>query len=284
MNLLPWKVSAKASAAGARRRKRPQAQRQQPAQPLFQWRPTRWLMVTAGLLLVVGSLLWYLPKEQWLPIDSIRLVGRFEHVDRQALQQRLQPYLGQGFFTVDIAGMRQQIESLPWVREASIRREWPNRLLLRVIERVAVARFGERRLIDRNGELFEENTENFQKLPLLRGYEEASAAILSRYAGISPRFAELGLNIRAWLEDGKGSLSLQLDSGLTLKLGSRKQEEKIEQFLAVYPRYIAPQRKLIRAIDFRYSNGFAVAWKKPGKHSAARELTLCINYRDDRNV
>lgn len=284
MNLLPWKAAGATPEAGARRRKRPQAQRQQPAQPLFQWRPPRWLMVLAGLLLVLGSLLWYLPKEQWLPIDSIRLVGRFEHVDRQALQQRMKPYLGQGFFSVDIEGLRARIEALPWVRETRIRRIWPNRLQLRVIERVAVARFDEGRLIDRNGELFEADAGAFGELPLVRGYEADSREVLQHYARIRPRFSELGLEIRAWQEDDKGSLSLRLDNGMELKLGSRDRDEKINQFLVLYPRYIEPQQELIRTIDFRYSNGFAVAWKKPGRSKPVKGQKHSNNSRDNRNV
>ncbi len=283
MKLLPWKRDKADGATAARRRKRPQAQRQQPAQPLFDWRPPRWLVASSGLLLLFGSIVWYLPKEQWLPIDSIRLVGRFEHVNRQALQERLQPYLGQGFFTVDIKGLHRRVDSLPWVRESRIRRVWPNRLELRVIERRPVARFDDGRLIDRNGELFAADAAAFSQLPLIRGYAGDSRELLEHFARVRPRFAALGLEIRDWIEDDKGSLRLRLSNGIDLKLGSRNRDDKIAQFLMVYPLYIAPQQERIRAIDFRYSNGFAVAWKKTGANSP-RGQRQDNNSRDKRNV
>ena len=283
MKLLPWKRNKEVDSVANRRRKRPQAQRQQPAQPLFDWRPPRWLSLSVGLLLLLGSIVWYLPKEQWLPIDSIRLVGRFQHVDRQALQQRLEPYLGQGFFTVDIKGLRRQVDSLPWVRESRIRRVWPNRLQLKVIERTPVARYDERRLIDRNGELFEADVAQFGELPLVRGYVGDSREVLEHFARLRPRFAALGLEVREWVEDDKGSLRLGLDNGIELRLGSRDRDDKIEQFLAIYPSYIEPQQSLISAIDFRYSNGFAVAWKKSGKPDP-KGRKQSNNSRDKRNV
>ncbi len=275
----PWKRESRKTGKPGRR----QAMRKQPAAPLFDWRPPAWLSTSLGLLLLLSLILWFLPKEQWLPIERIRLVGRFEQVDPQQLQQLLKPYLGQGFFTVDIEGLRRKTEDLPWVRESRVRRIWPNRLQLRVIEREAVARFDEDHLIDRNGELFAADTRKFSELPLIRGYARQSRRLLEKYAALEPRFEQVGLKIAEWLEDDKGSLSLRFDSGLELRIGSQGRERKIDQFLAVYPRYIAPQQDRIAVIDFRYSNGFAVAWKEPKKRDA-KQPGARNNRRDHRNV
>ena len=277
--MLPWKRDKRKSG----KRGRPQAMRKQPAAPLFEWRPPAWLSASLGMMLLLGAIVWYLPKEQWLPIDSIRLVGRFEHVDQEKLQRLLEPYLGQGFFTVDIKGLRQKTESMPWVRESRVRRIWPNRLQLQVVERVAVARFDDRRLIDRNGELFSADAREFGDLPLIRGYAKQTRQLLEKYADLKPRFERAGLNIAEWLEDDKGSLRLRFDNGMELRIGSRGREQKIDQFLAVYPQYIAPQQDRIAIIDFRYSNGFAVAWKEP-RNRDSKEPNARNNRRDNRNV
>ncbi len=268
----------------ARRRKGPQARRQQPAQPLFDWRPPRWLVSSLVVTVMIGVTLWYLPKEQWLPIDRIRLQGSFEHVDRQELKRRLDPYLGQGFFTVDIKGLQQRIDDLPWVRESRVRRVWPNGLQLRVIERQPVARFDDRRLLDSNGELFTADARQFMDLPLVHGYAEESREVLEHYARLKPRFTALGLEIREWVEDDKGALRLRLDNDMELRIGSRNRDSRIAQFLAVWPKYIKPQQELISAIDFRYSNGFAVAWKKPKENRPNKGRTQSNNSRDKRNV
>ena len=283
---MKWPVGSggKGGKSPARRRKAPQARRQQLAQPLFDWRPPRWLVASLAVTVMVGVTLWYLPKEQWLPIDRIRLQGGFEHVDRQELKRRLDPYLGQGFFTVDIKGLQREIDGLPWVRESRVRRVWPNGLQLRVIERQPVARFDDRRLLDSNGELFTADARQFMDLPLVRGYAEESREVLEHYARLKPRFTALGLEIREWVEDDKGALRLRLDNDMELRIGSRNRDGRIAQFLAVWPKYIKPQQELISAIDFRYSNGFAVAWKKPKENRPNKGRTQSNNSRDKRNV
>jgi len=277
--MLPWKRDKRKTG----KRSRPQAMRKQPAAPLFEWRPPAWLTVSLGVILLLATIIWYLPKEQWLPIDSIRLVGRFEHVGQQQLQKQLEPYLGQGFFTVDIKGLRRKTEQLPWVRESRVRRIWPNRLQLRVIEREAVARYDDTHLIDSNGDLFVADARAFATLPLINGYAKQSRQLLENYANLAPRFESIGLKIAEWKEDDKGSLNFRFDNGMELRIGSREREQKIEQFLAVYPKYIAPQQDRIAVIDFRYSNGFAVAWKEP-ENRDSKEPNARNNRRDHRNV
>jgi len=57
------------------------------------------------------------------------------------------------------------------------------------------------------------------------------------------------LKIAEWKEDDKGSLNFRFDNGMELRIGSREREQKIEQFLAVYPKYIAPQQDRIAGSD-----------------------------------
>ncbi len=63
-------------------------------------------------------------------------------------------------------------------------------------------------------------------------------------------------------KDGRGALEIQLENGLTIKLGRTDIEHKITRFVAIYRQQIYPRRDEIQALDLRYSNGFAVAWKK----------------------
>ena len=40
----------------------------------------------------------------------------------------LEPYYGQNILSVDIAAIQQRLQSLPWVREATVTRHFPDRL------------------------------------------------------------------------------------------------------------------------------------------------------------
>ena len=83
-------------------KKATQAKRKSPA---TQVKPPRWRKSYNWLLLALPLLavsLYLLRMEQLLPIRTIQLSGSFEHLDQAEVETALQPYLGQGFFSLDI--------------------------------------------------------------------------------------------------------------------------------------------------------------------------------------
>jgi cell division protein FtsQ len=62
--------------------------------------------------------------------------------------------------------------------------------------------------------------------------------------------------------DSRGALDIELINGLQVKLGRDDIDYKIERLVGIYQQQILPRRERIRRLDLRYSNGFAVAWKK----------------------
>jgi cell division protein FtsQ len=56
---------------------------------------------------------------------------------------------------------------------------------------------------------------------------------------------------------------LVTEEGITINLGKEKIEARLQRFLSVLPRHLKSRIADVRAIDLRYSNGFAVSWKSP---------------------
>jgi cell division protein FtsQ len=82
-------------------------------------------------------------------------------------------------FRVSLDGARRQVELIPWVRTASVRRIFPNRLLVDVTERnpVAYVNLGGRlRLVDNDGVLLEKPAEASFDFPVLSGIDAAMTA------------------------------------------------------------------------------------------------------------
>jgi len=46
------------------------------------------------------------------------------------------------FFTADLDAVRAAFESVPWVRKAMVRREWPNKLIVTVEEHRGIGHLG----------------------------------------------------------------------------------------------------------------------------------------------
>ena len=235
----------------------------------------------AGLVLVLMlfSLPLLMAQTQWLPIEKIVLTGRFVQLDTDVLEQKLKPFLGEGFFSVDIKGIQSKLAQQPWVEKVSVRRVWPDRLNVMVKEKQAVARWDGENLLSDLAVIFKQDSKGFETLPIINGYREQSADLLVRYRNLQLQFSPLGLSVDEMSEDSKGATSLLLDEKLRVNLGSDNNDEKIKHLLAVYEKQIQPESAHIKYIDFRYSNGFAIAWKKDYLQQRAK-----AQKRGNRNV
>ncbi len=61
------------------------------------------------------------------------------HHCRLKLYQILEPYYGQNTLSVDISAIQQRLQSLPWVREATVSRQLPDGLTARLAEHRPIA-------------------------------------------------------------------------------------------------------------------------------------------------
>jgi len=59
-----------------------------------------------------------------------------------------------GFFNLDIATIQKEVEALPWVDKAYVRRVWPESISVHLEEHSAVARWGREGLVSDNFKLF----------------------------------------------------------------------------------------------------------------------------------
>lgn len=274
LKLIPF---GKRSKAEVKPKSRTQASRKQQKEG-FQLHISKRYVVMALVFIALSLVVALVPREQWLPIEKIRISGEFSRLDTDKLQQQLKPYLGAGFFSVDIQKIQDQVSQQSWIEEVSVRRVWPGKIVVTVIEKQAYARWDESHLLSTKAKVFEAETKAFMDLPLIHGYIGQSAELLQRYLKLKSKFAENGIQLSALSEDSKGSLSLLLDEHLKVNLGTDETEQKIYKMLAVYLMQIKPKTEFIKYIDFRYSNGFAIAWKKD------RQQPMVDSKRGNKNV
>jgi cell division protein FtsQ len=79
---------------------------------------------------------------------------------------------------------------------------------------------------------------------------------------------EAGMRIAALRLDERGAWEMDLDSGVTVRLGRREVDERIERFIHTASQVIAHRLTEISYVDMRYSNGFAIGWRNPGAPSS----------------
>jgi cell division protein FtsQ len=217
----------------------------------------------ALLLLLVGALsalTWALDR----PVRAISIDGSFQRVSPGQIEKAVASLASAGFMSADLAEIQRAVEALPWVDHARIARRWPNSLRVTVTEQTAAARWGESGLLNTRGELFVRAASHVPaELPRLSGPEGTESQVAQRYLSAQGRMLEAGMRIAALRLDERGAWEIDLDSGVTVRLGRRDVDERIERFIHTASQVIAHRLTEINYVDMRYSNGFAIGWRNP---------------------
>lgn len=226
----------------------------------FRWRRAyAWGFLIPPLLLAG---VYTARMEPILPIRSIHLAGTFEYLDQQDIEASLQSYLGQGFFSLNIHQLQQDLHARPWTDSVSVRRIWPDRISVTIIEKTPVARWDENHLLSDKAQVYRAATESFDYLPEVYAANHPPAWVLNQFHRLAARFERVDEQLVSLRVDSRGALDVELINGLTIKLGRDDIERRIDRLVMIYDSQILPRRDQIQRLDLRYSNGFAVAWKQ----------------------
>jgi cell division protein FtsQ len=209
------------------------------------------------------------------PVRTISMDGSFQRVSPGQIEKAVARYAHAGFLSADLDAIENAVEALPWVDHARVQRRWPNSLHVTVVEQTAAARWGESGVLNTRGELFVKSASHVPaELPRLSGPEGTEAQVAQRYLSAQGRVLEAGMRIAALRLDERGAWEMDLDSGVTVRLGRRDVDERIDRFIRTVSQVIAHRMSEITYVDMRYSNGFAIGWRSaqapataPSKHS-----------------
>jgi len=184
-------------------------------------------------LMLLAALGWWVLRQPFFPLAGIKVDGEVTHNNAVTLRANVAPQLAGNFFTVDLARARTAFESVPWVRKAVVRREFPNKLRATLTEHVPVAHWGDEagsKLINGFGEVFEANVaEVDDNLPRLDGPAEQAGQVLGMYRVLAPLFQPYDLAIDELMLTGRGSWRAQLDTGAVLELGRAPRDRVLGQ-------------------------------------------------------
>jgi cell division protein FtsQ len=222
--------------------------------------------LSACMLLAAGA--WWVLRQPFFPLAGIKVDGEVTHNNAVTLRANVAPQLAGNFFTVDLARARAAFESVPWVRKAVVRREFPNKLRVTLTEHQPVAHWGddtESRLINGFGEVFEANVaEVDDSLPHLEGPVEQAGQVLGMYRVLAPLFQPYDLSIDDLSLSSRGSWRVTLDSGAVVELGRGRGEDVVartQRFLRTVTPVASQYGRTIAAVegaDLRHNEGYAL--------------------------
>jgi len=177
-------------------------------------------------------------------VAAIEIAGA-AHASRAQIERVFAIDLGRSVYLLPLSERRDALRSVDWVRDASIARLWPNRVVVRVEERkpvafltLAPARFG---LIDEDGVILPPAADRFT-LPVLTGVR-TSDALSDRRESVHRMMRltrDLGDNVRNISEiDVSDRDNLKVTAPrdghmVTLLLGDRNYAQRYRNFLSYY--------------------------------------------------
>jgi len=230
------------------------------------WNNTRLLNLLASLMYVVAGLVIVrvisiaILGSPWFPLRKAQLTGNLEHVTREQVIATFTGRAFGNFFAADLEEVRLLIQTVPWVRKATVRRQWPDVLVITIEEHQALARWSDHQLVNTRGELFVASSPT--RLPLLHGPHATEGEVTERFYRLSELLKPIDAELAALTLSNRYAWTLRLTNGLTIELGRDQVKEGIEdrlgRFVRAYPETVGRLSRRFNLIDLRYPNGFAL--------------------------
>ena len=226
------------------------------------------LFVAFAVLLLAAAGWWGLRHPRFA-LGGITVHCDVAHASVVTMRANALPRITGNFFMVSLEQTRQAFESVPWVRKAVVRREFPNRLRVSLQEHRAVAVWGpdnDGKLVNSFGEMFEANVGDLEQndLPRLAGPDGQSAQVLAMYQALAPLFEPLDLRLEQLMLTGRGSWRAELDTRAEVELGRGTRADvtaRTRRFLQTLTQVTARHERRPEALvsaDLRHENGYAV--------------------------
>lgn len=217
------------------------------------------------VLLAIGTLLYstlnWMLDEQRLPLSKLVLQGELEYVSASDVQQALTNIRHLGtFMSQDVADLQAAIIELPWVAQASIRKQWPDIIKVYLVEHQASAIWNGISLLNEKGDIFEADVAQLkQERVKLYGPAGSEHRVLAIWRQVTPLFAQLGLSVTSVVLNERRAWQMILDNGIRLELGKESLDERLERFVSLY-KQLGNKADRVSYIDLRYDTGAAVGW------------------------
>jgi cell division protein FtsQ len=223
---------------------------------VFMLSSPRFLLTTADDVVVTGN--------QYVAPDEV--------ASALGLARGGKPAFGMNILRLSLEEKKKQLETIPWVRSATVTRVYPNRLAVSLVERTPIAFVnmgGRLKLVDGEGVLLDKPERATFDFPVLTGldaangqaervarlalYEAFERQIAGEIAGSGWMVSEVDLadpdDLKAMLVEGRETLQVHF--------GHEAFQERFHSFLTLLPEVRKAQGR-IDSIDLRYRNQIIV--------------------------
>lgn len=225
------------------------------------------LVVLVTIIVSSYKVIVWFKDVYYFPLFQLVITGRCYYTTNDDIYQSVLILGGSTgtFMTQDVNMIQQRIKRLPWIKQASVRKQWPNKLTIHLVEYVPVARWNDFYMLDNSGKIFSVPKQYIDKqsLLMLYGPENSEQDVLAGYYALNKTLSSSEFQLKAVSMSARHSWKVMLQDNIRLELGRDDKINRLQRFIKIYPvllQHTMIDRKRISYIDLRYNSGFAVGW------------------------
>jgi cell division protein FtsQ len=232
--------------------------------PSFLWGSAFLITVIVGLSILGDSTMNWLRDAQKVPLKNVLVNGNLNRVTVEEIESTVNRGKAVSLFSINVDKLHADIENLPWVYQASIRKSWPDTLMVYVVEQEVVAWWNQDLLLNQYGGIFDaafaETDPVSQQVPLLFGPGGSELTVLQGLRAMQGLLEMSELQISELSLSERYAWELKLSNGVQLRLGRTEFMDRLQRFIDIYP-LLLKNEKTVEYVDLRYDTGLAVGWK-----------------------
>lgn len=195
--------------------------------------------------------LGWMEDAQRLPLSKLVLTGERHYTRNDDIRQAILALGAPGtFMTQDVNIIQSQIERLPWIKQASVRKQWPDELKIHLVEYVPIARWNDQHMVDAEGNTFSVPSDRIGKqvLPMLYGPEGSASEVLQGYREMGQVLAKDKFTLKEAAMTARRSWQLTLNNGIKLNLGRGDTMKRLARFVELYPFYSSRRKPMANGL------------------------------------
>ncbi len=240
---------------------------------------TRIILFIPILSLIIFLLPWFFSQPsfylKYIVVD-IRS-NDIKHVQPNELKKIVINQLNGTALTSDLVSIYNSVISHPWIKEATVRRIWPNKILISLVEHNIVGVWSDGRFISQAGKLlkfdkFESDTIAREKkcyLIQLDGPPGSELTVLNKAREISERANSVGLVATGFQLSAQYDWRVYFSNGMKMELGGENLatplDKRLDNFFNSVGWFYENKNSDLVSVDLRYAQGFAFQERKSPK-------------------
>lgn len=176
-----------------------------------------------------------------------------------------------------LESIRAAARQVPWARDATVRRVFPDAVEVTFTAHAPFARWNDGELVSEAGDVFA--APGAGTLPQLRGPDGSAPRVVREYLLVVAALAPLGTSVTELRLSPRGAWHATLASGLNIALGRGDWGPRADRFVRAWPK-LSAEARAVDQVDLRYPGGFAM--KRPAKPTLTLTPTLSKDKKEGK--